>query len=101
MANNELFKSSSAVIRNRPTERIMVQVTNYDLAKTTGFVSGVNLATGAEIKVRLNSIEERLSDRPGQKRTAVENSYSTGSFKRESMVQKFQKIVYYSNSLLL
>ena len=91
MANNELFKSSSAVIRNRPTERIMVQVTNYDLAKTTGFVSGVNLATGAEIKVRLNSIEERLSDRPGQKRTAVENSYSTGSFKRESMVQKFQK----------
>lgn len=91
MAKEEIFNRSASTARNRETERIFMQVSSYDLAKTTGWISGINLVTGEDIQVRLNTIDERLSDRPSANRKNVESTYSTGSFKREGFAQKFQK----------
>ena len=74
MAKEEIFNRSASTARNRETERIFMQVSSYDLAKTTGWISGINLVTGEDIQVRLNTIDERLSDRPSANRKNVEST---------------------------
>ena len=89
--------SYSSISKNTPTERLFIEVTQYDLAKKTGFVSGTNLLTGEEIQIRLNTIDERLQDRPSAQKKTVEAQYSTGAYKRESLEQKHLK----KNNMLL
>ena len=78
------FDAKATIAKNRPTERLFVEVTKYDLAKTTGFVTGKNLLTGEVIDIRLNTVDERLSDRPSASKKQKKNAYVSGAYARES-----------------
>ena len=77
------FDANSSIAKNRPTERLFVEVTKYDLAKTTGFVTGKNLLTGEVIDIRLNTVDERLSDRPSASKKQVDSAYVSGAYARK------------------
>ena len=85
------FDANSSIAKNRPTERLFVEVTKYDLAKTTGFVTGRNLITGEVIDIRLNTVDERLSDRPSDSKKSVDSAYVSGAYARETLEKKHNR----------
>ena len=85
------FDAKATIAKNRPTERLFVEVTKYDLAKTTGFVTGKNLLTGEVIDIRLNTVDERLSDRPSASKKQVDSAYVSGAYARESLEKKHNR----------
>lgn len=76
---------------SRPkSERVIVEVSHYETPDNAPhFAVGKRLnGDGEDVRVRLNTVDERVADRPSANPETIRSQYITGEFTRESIADK-------------
>ncbi len=75
--------------RGPRSERLFVEVAQYETpADGFHFAVGQRMDTGEQVRVRLNTVAERVQDKPGSNPEAVKTLYISGENTRDSLSDK-------------
>lgn len=87
----DALKPQAAPQRRVYDERVFMAVESYLLSRDGGeqWAVGRSITDPEQrVKVRLSTVEERLSDLPQANEARLRQSYETGEFRRETLVEK-------------